>query len=136
MNENVTRHITQAEEMILLWDQHVESLIDSAKSQDDELLVNAGMNSFSFFYSAKYCKWNFQRYIKYPGQHQVDFSTRKKLDDLLSILNHVEFEAKTIWHLIEPKLKKSLPKSEWKKYLNILEQTHGSSKYAVDLGAI
>ncbi len=136
MNEDVIRHISQAQEMVLLWDQHVESLFNSAKSEDDELLINAGMNSFSFFYSAKYSKWNFQRYTKYPDQYQVDFSTRKVLEDLLGILNHVEFEAKTIWHLIETKLKKSLPKSEWKKYLNILEQKYGSSKYAIDLGSI
>lgn len=136
MHEDVKRHISQAQEMILLWDQHMESLINSAKSEDDESLMDAGLNSFSFFYSAKYSKWNFQRYIKYPDQHQVDFSTRKVLEDLLAILNHVEFEAKTIWHQIESKLKKSLPKSEWKKFLNILEQKYGSSKYAVDLGPI
>ena len=136
MHEDVKRHIGEAEETILLWDQHVESLLSSAKSDNDELLVNAGMNSFSFFYSAKYSKWNFERYLKYRAQYQVDISTRKSLEDLSDILNHVEFEAKTIWHLIETKLKKSLPKSEWKKYLNILEQKYGSSKYAVDLGVI
>jgi hypothetical protein len=132
----VQGHISQAQEMILLWDQHVEALINSAKSEDYELLIDAGLNSFSFFYSAKYSKWNFERYLKYPAQYQIDMSTKKSLEDLSAILKHVEFEAKTIWHLIEIKLKKSLPKSEWKKYLSILEQKYGSTKYAIDLGAI
>ena len=136
MHEDVRRHISDAEEMILLWDQHAESLFNLTKSGDDEVLVNAGMNSFSFFYSAKYSKWNFERYLKYPDQYQINSSIRKSLEDQIDILNHVEFESKIIWHLIEPKLKKSLPKSEWKKYLNILDQEHGSSKYSVNLGLI
>ena len=49
MHEDVKRHISQAQEMILLWDQHMESLINSAKSEDDESLMDAGLNSFSFF---------------------------------------------------------------------------------------
>lgn len=136
MHEDVERHIGEAEKMAHLWDQHVESLLNSAKSNNNESLINAGMNSFSFFYSAKYYKWNFQKYIKYPKPYQVDFTTRETLEYLLAILNHVEFQAKTIWHLIETQLKKSLSRSEWKKYLSILEQKHGSSKYAIDLGVI
>ncbi len=136
MNEDVKRHITQAEEAVHLWSQHKESLISSAKGEDVQALANAGMNSFSFFYSAKYSKWNFERYLKYPGQYQVDFSITKTLQDLLVVLKSVEDESKDVWHLVEKKLKKSSSKTEWKKYLTILELKYGSTSYAVDLGSI
>jgi len=136
VHEDVRRHKTQAEEVILLWDQNVETLLSAAKSNDDNTLVNAGLNSYSFFYSARYSKWNFQRYLANPYQYKLDYLAIKSLNELLAILNHVEFEAKGIWHLTETKLKKSLPKTEWKKYISTLEQKYGSTKYAVDLGLI
>ena len=49
MHEDVGRHKTQAEEIVLLWDQNVEILLSSAKSDDDKALINAGLNSYSFF---------------------------------------------------------------------------------------
>ena len=136
MHEDVGRHKTQAEEVVLLWDKNVEILLSSAKSDDDKALINAGLNSYSFFYSVKYSKWNFQKYLTYPDQYKLDYAERKSLNELLAILNHVEFEAKGIWHLTETKLKRSLPKTEWKKYLGALEQKYGSTRYAVDLGPI
>jgi|688.fasta_scaffold80433_5 hypothetical protein len=136
MHDDVSRHKTQAEEIVLLWDQNVEILLISAKGDDDNQLINAGLNSYSFFYSVRYSKWNFQRYLAYPEQYKLDYAGKKSLNDLLAILNHVEFEAKGIWKMTETKLKKSLPKSEWKKYAGTLDQKYGSAKYAVDLGPI
>ena len=136
MNEDVIRHISQAKEIILSWNQHKESILSTAKGDDDEELINAGMNSFSFFYAAKYFEWNLKRYIRYPNQYQVDFSMRKTLENLSLTLKSIEDESRITWHLAGGKLKKSLPKSEWKKYLNILELKYGSSSYAVNLGQI
>ena len=135
-NLDVITHISQAKEMILSWNQHKESLLSTAQGDDDEELINAGMNSFSFFYAAKYFEWNFKRNLRYPNQYQVDFSMRKTLENLSLTLKSIEDESRNIWHLAGGKLKKSLPKSEWKKYLNILELKYGSSSYAVDLGQI
>ena len=136
MNEDVIRHISQAKEMILSWNQHKESILSNAKGDDDQELANAGINSFSFFYAAKYFEWNLKRYLNYPNRYEVDFSMRKTLENLSLNLKSIEDESRTIWHLAGGKLKKSLPKSEWKKYLNILELRYGSSSYAVDLGQI
>jgi len=136
MHEDVERHMAQAEETVLLWSQHKASLASSAKGDDDQDLVNAGLNCFSFYYSAKYSKWNFDRYLRYPDQYKIEYSIDTKVRDLLVELKAIENESRVLWHLVEGKLKKSLPKSEWKKYFSAVEAKYGSPRYAVDLGPI
>ena len=136
MHEDVERHLAQAEETVLLWSQHKTSLANSANGDDDQDLVNAGLNCFSFYYSAKYSKWNFDRYLRYPDQYKIEYSIEMQVRDLLVELKAIEDESSLLWHLVEGKLKKSLPKSEWKKYLSAVEAKFGSLRYAVDLGPI
>lgn len=136
MHEDVERHVTQAQETILLWGQHKGSLASSAAGDDDQSLVNAGMNSYSFNYAAKYAKWNFDRYLKYPQQYQIDYSIYETMRGLLVELKLIQDESRLLWYVVEGKLKKSLPKAEWKKYYSAVDAKWGSPRYAVDLGPI
>ena len=136
MHEDVERHVTQSQETILLWGQHKASLASSAAGDDDQNLLNSGMNSYSFHYAAKYAKWNFDRYLKYPQQYKIDYLIDKKLRELLVELKSIEDDSRSLWYLVEGKLKKSLPKAEWKKYYSAVDAKWGSPRYAVDLGPI
>jgi hypothetical protein len=136
LNEDVQRHSEEAIESIALWKKHKKDISIAASGNDLQENVTSGINSYGFVFAARYHLWLIEKYLKTPSKYYPDTNSYMKAKELVSELNKLESESWVLWDIAATKIKDSLPKKEWKKYLEHLDATNGSSKYAVDLGLI
>ncbi len=136
MNEDVERHTQEAIEAIAIWKKHMRDIATKASGSDLQENVTSGINSYGCVFAARYYLWILQKYMKIPSKFYSDANSYDKAEALIDELRSMEKDAWVLWDTAATKIKRELPAQEWKKYLDHLDKTNGSSKYAVDLGWI
>jgi hypothetical protein len=136
LNEDVERHTQEAIEAIAIWKKHMRDIETKASGSDLQENITSGINSYGCVFAARFYLWILQKYMNIPSRYYPDANSYDKAEALIKELRTMEKESWVLWDTAATKIKRVLPKEEWKKYLAHLDKTNGSSKYAVDLGLI